>query len=437
MRGLTGRYTAAMALVAAVVLALTGVLLYFHSTHWLGDAAFDWGVLGLVAVIVGAAIVLFLSLAQSFVQPLHAAARALADAAHGNYDTVASFGDAEELKELSAAVEKMRTSLRSSTVSRDYLDRLLANMGEALLITDVRGKIERANAAAEDMFGYRASDLIGKLAHELIVSNDRRQANGPASRPREGFVQRPDGSKISISYTESEVRNDRDALEGKVYAARNVDERKRVEQRIRYLARTDPLTKIANRMQFQHLLQQGIARARRTQSYLAITDDPLIGARKEFLDPTEMALFNSNVSKVLAITGVYRIVQTEIDKVIYALEAGQAAALPKLVIDITVIRDNSVLSNPYARAKAMAAYGLAEKVAEINALACFMEKESEKYIPLVAAAHEIAQAAARLAEEAREIEKYNDSVARKPHAKSGKLKNKTKLMSIPTSEETN
>ncbi len=169
--------------------------------------------------------------------------------------------------------------------------------------------------------------------------------------------------------------------------------------------------------------------------YIIITGDPLIGARKEFLDPTEMALFNSNVSKVLAITGVYRIVQTEIDKAIYAIETGQAPILPKLVIDITTVRDNSVLSNPYARAKAMAAYGLAEKVAEINALACFVEKESEKYIPLVASAHEIAQTAARLAEEAREIEKYNDSIMRKPHAKDGRLKNKTKLLLDPVFDE--
>jgi methylenetetrahydromethanopterin dehydrogenase len=169
--------------------------------------------------------------------------------------------------------------------------------------------------------------------------------------------------------------------------------------------------------------------------YIIITGDPLIGARKQFLDPTEMALFNSNVSKVLAITGVFRIVQTEIDSAIYAIETGQAPSLPKLVIDITTIRDNSVLSNPYARAKAMAAYGMAEKVAEINGLACFMEKESEKYIPLVASAHEIAQAAARLAEEAREIEKYNDSVIRKPHAKNGKLKNKKKLLLDPVFDE--
>src|SRR4030066_400656 len=101
--------------------------------------------------------------------------------------------------------------------------------------------------------------------------------------------------------------------------------------------------------------------------YIIITGDPLIGARKEFLDPTEMAVFNSNISKVLAITGVYRMVQTEIDKAIYAIETGQAPTLPQLVIDISVVRDNSVLSNPYATAKAMAAYGMAEKV-EKNAL---------------------------------------------------------------------
>ena len=169
--------------------------------------------------------------------------------------------------------------------------------------------------------------------------------------------------------------------------------------------------------------------------YIIITGDPLIGARKEFLDPVEMAIFNSNISKVLAITGVYRILHQEIDKVIYAIENGQKPVLPRLVIDINMIRDRSDFNNPYAKAKAMAAYGLAEKVAEINTQACFIEKESEKYIFLVACAHEIAQTAAKLAEEAREIEKYNDSVVRKPHAKDGRSKIKTKLVLPPVFDE--
>jgi methylenetetrahydromethanopterin dehydrogenase len=169
--------------------------------------------------------------------------------------------------------------------------------------------------------------------------------------------------------------------------------------------------------------------------YIIITGDPMIGARKQFLDAIEMAIFNANVSKVLAITGVYRIVHQEIDNVIYALESGQKPDLPKLIVNLKMIRDHSEFNNPYAKAKAMAAYGLAEKVADIDVQACFMEKESEKYIPLVTCAHEIAQAAARLAEEAREIEKGNDTVMRKPHSKSGKLKVKTKLMLPPVAGE--
>jgi len=169
--------------------------------------------------------------------------------------------------------------------------------------------------------------------------------------------------------------------------------------------------------------------------YIIITGDPLIGARREFLDPIEMAIFNSNIIKVLAITGVYRILHQEIDKLIQAIKSGSTPVLPRLVVDVNNIRDNTDFANPYARAKALAAYELTEKIAEINLQACFIEKESEKYIPLVASAHEIAQIAARLAEEAREIEKYGDTLTRRPHSKDGKLKVKTSLMLPPTFEE--
>ena len=128
-------------------------------------------------------------------------------------------------------------------------------MGEALLITDADGKVERANAAAVELFKQDEATLVGKLADDLILTSDRRRTEGVASRPREGTVLRPDGTTVSVSYTVANVR-DGDTLQSKVYAAHNIDERKRVEQRIRYLARIDSLTKVANRMQFQHLLQQ-------------------------------------------------------------------------------------------------------------------------------------------------------------------------------------
>jgi len=169
--------------------------------------------------------------------------------------------------------------------------------------------------------------------------------------------------------------------------------------------------------------------------YMIIMGDPLIGARREFLDPIEMAVFNSNILKVLAITGVLRMLHQEIDRLVAILKEGSLLTLPRLIVDTDVIRDNSDFQNPYAKAKAMAAYELTKKIAEIDTRACFIEKEREKYLPLVACAHEIAQIAAKLAEEAREIEKYSNTLARKPHSKKGEPLSKTKLTLPPTLDE--
>jgi len=180
---------------------------------------------------------------------------------------------------------------------------------------------------------------------------------------------------------------------------------------------------VAKRM-VDHLEKQGVG-------YIIVMGDPLIGARRQFLDPVEMALFNSNIMKVLAATGVLRLIHQEIDRVIAVFKENLAIRLPRLLVDTETVRDNSDFTNPYAKVKAMAAYHIASKIPEINTKACFIEKNSQKFIPLVACAHEMAQIAAKLAEEAREIEKYTDTLVRKPHSKKGEPLTKTKLMESP------
>jgi diguanylate cyclase (GGDEF)-like protein/PAS domain S-box-containing protein len=256
--------------VASTAVLATVAFLYLHALGFASDVTLRWALLSIVVACFAVVAGIVWSLAGSLSAPLHAAARALRRAAQGDLGGPANLGGDDDLRDLAAALDAVRENLRSGAISRGYLDRMLASMSEALLITDANGKIERANAAAVDLFGYREHELLGKLAEELIISHDRRQGKGAAARPREGSVLRQDGSTVSVSYTVSDIRKDGDSLEGRVYTAQNIDERKRVEQRIRYLARIDPLTKLANRMQFQHLLQQGIARARRTQQYLAI-----------------------------------------------------------------------------------------------------------------------------------------------------------------------
>lgn len=164
--------------------------------------------------------------------------------------------------------------------------------------------------------------------------------------------------------------------------------------------------------------------------YIIVQGDPMIGARREFLDPTEMASFNSDVIKVLAATGAYRKVQDTLDAAIAQAESG-SIELPKVVISTEVAVTAGGFQNPYAKAKAMAAYEIAMKVADVDLKGCFMTKEMEKYIPIVASAHEMISAAAKLAVEAREIEKANDTVLRKPHGGQGQTLSKTELMLKP------
>lgn len=165
--------------------------------------------------------------------------------------------------------------------------------------------------------------------------------------------------------------------------------------------------------------------------YIIVKADPMIGARRELLDPTEMASFNSDIIKVLALTGAYRVVQNAIDGMIAEAEAGKDITLPEIIITEAKAVEAAGFTNPYAKAKAMAAYNIAEKVADVDLKGCFMTKEAEKYIPIVASAHEMASVAAKLAAEAREIEKANDTVLRTPHGADGSTVKKTDLMSKP------
>ena len=167
--------------------------------------------------------------------------------------------------------------------------------------------------------------------------------------------------------------------------------------------------------------------------YIIMKGDSMIGARREFLDPVEMADFNGNLIKVLALTGAFTKLQVALDEVIDQVKAGKKGAdlvLPKIVMTSDKAVDGEFV-NPYALAKARAAYEVAQSVAAVTVKGCFMTKEWEKYIPIITSAHEMMRHAAILCEEARELEKAGDSVTRKPHKKDGVRVSKTKLISKP------
>jgi len=186
------------------------------------------------------------------------------------------------------------------------------------------------------------------------------------------------------------------------------------------------LTDILKKESIEVLKEKGIG-------YFVVKPDAMIGARREFLDPVEMALFNSDLLKVLAIGGVFSILYQEIDKVISLIKKNEKIVLPQLIITPTLAAKSAGFANPYAEAKAKAALIIAQRVAAINTEGCFKIKNRLEYVAQVAAGHEMMRNAAKLADEAREIEKSNNKVRRQPHSYEGDVQDKRLLTEKPSS----
>jgi len=233
------------------------------SVLWIGGATL--AMLGLC----GAAIWLIAKAQAMRIRELKVQAKKLSESDFGEPLEV-RYGD--ELGDLAKVFNDMREKLQHTTISRDYVDNVLSGMNEAIIVTSADGTITRINEATSRLLDYSADELVGQ-SMDLIVDRKKGRPLEPDSGsgiPREAFLVAKSGDPIPVSYTSSTIGDDNGLAGDRIYAAQNITERRKTERRIRYLARIDALTKIPNRMQFQHLLQRAIARARRQNKSLCL-----------------------------------------------------------------------------------------------------------------------------------------------------------------------
>ena len=230
---------------------------------WIGIATL------LVLALCGVVIWLIVESQTARVRALKVQAEKLSDADFGEPLQVLH-GD--ELGDLAEVFNEMREKLKRTTISRDYVDNVLSSMNETIIVTSADGTIKKINDATARMLNYTEEELLGQPLDLIVDKRKSRvlEADVPSGIPREAFLLTKSGESVPVSYTTSHISGDDIDSEDRIIAAQNITERRRAERRIRYLARIDALTKIPNRMQFQHLLQRAIARARRNKKTLCL-----------------------------------------------------------------------------------------------------------------------------------------------------------------------
>jgi len=125
-----------------------------------------------------------------------------------------------------------------------YLAAIVESSDDAILSKDLNGIIQSCNAAGERVFGYSASELIGKPVRILIPPDRQHEEDNILEHIRAGervdhfetVRLRKDGRAIDVALTVSPVRDDTGRIIGASKIARDITEQKRSRAARSYLA---------------------------------------------------------------------------------------------------------------------------------------------------------------------------------------------------------
>ncbi|MEQ1758374.1 MAG: PAS domain S-box protein [Vicinamibacterales bacterium] len=136
--------------------------------------------------------------------------------------------------------EAMRRSQRLANEQREVLRVTLRSIGDAVITTDLQGRVTYLNSVAEAITGWRQPDAFGQPLDAVfrIVNEDTRlPVENPATRAlREGVVVglanhtvlvHKDGSECPIDDSAAPIRNERDEVSGCVLTFRDVTAQRR------------------------------------------------------------------------------------------------------------------------------------------------------------------------------------------------------------------
>jgi diguanylate cyclase (GGDEF)-like protein/PAS domain S-box-containing protein len=141
----------------------------------------------------------------------------------------------------------------------------------AVVITNREGRVEWVNRAFTDLTGFALEEVLGETPRVLKsgIQSDfyyekmwETILGGHVWRG-ELYNRRKDGTVYVEEQTITPVRGADGAIRHFVAVKQDVTQRRRTEERIRYLALHDPLTDLGNRRSVEESLERVVARARR------------------------------------------------------------------------------------------------------------------------------------------------------------------------------
>lgn len=230
-------------------------------------------ILVLAVALAAALMVAAAVLRRYIVRPIEVVSLAMSRVAAGDLEQRIPVMGRDELSSLALSFNSLTEELRARhagfNAEHNKLETILMSADEGIVVTDSGGRIVLVNPAAEGLLDKPASQIIaGGLLH-LFNDPERMEA----ALEHDGVVSTNDifiYRKRHLAVYASTLRGGDGNMLGHAVLIRNMTEEKRLEQRLRELSNTDPLTGLCNRRALDESLGQEFALALEQDRDLAV-----------------------------------------------------------------------------------------------------------------------------------------------------------------------
>ncbi|MDP9152093.1 MAG: ATP-binding protein [Myxococcota bacterium] len=158
-----------------------------------------------------------------------------------------------DITERRDADTRLADVLLRERVARSSLATILRSIGDAVIATDVAGRVTFMNAVAESLTGWPSTEAVGqplRRVFPILNEHTRKEVDSPTERVlREGVVVglanhtvllARSGAEVSIDDSAAPIRDDNGTLTGVVLVFRDVSAAKREADRREFLAELTP-----------------------------------------------------------------------------------------------------------------------------------------------------------------------------------------------------
>jgi diguanylate cyclase (GGDEF)-like protein/PAS domain S-box-containing protein len=172
-------------------------------------------------------------------------------------------------------------SLKVVREQEQQMSLISSNIADGIYVIDKLGRITFANQRASELLGYTNEEFLGAVAHDLFHRHQSEQGIPLKECPifmviqtfqrynGEELFAHKDGRLMTVMVASQPMLKG-DKVIGSVTVFHDISEQKLMEERLRVLSVTDPLTGIYNRRFLQEMLLKAMSRADRHEGAVCL-----------------------------------------------------------------------------------------------------------------------------------------------------------------------